>query len=121
MATVVHAPGSYASHVIDMEPHAVELMVEAGEAVLQRLWRSNQQTLSLAPGARGGHYAPMRRRLVDLSSRPEDETATLTLSPSPGDSFGFMFSTNTADLLEGVNHYVSSVDEGGAAAIAGLQ
>lgn len=35
--------------------------------------------------------------------------------------FGFMFSTNTAEYSNGVNHYVSSVDHGGIAEREGLR
>eukprot|EP00038_Savillea_parva_P007496 m.170563 g.170563 ORF g.170563 m.170563 type:complete len:848 (-) comp13259_c0_seq1:77-2620(-) len=117
---VGNGSGMFAAHVVDMEPSAVELMVEAGEVVLQRLWRASTP-MAIPPGRRGGHYEPLKPRLVDMSSRPEDDQTVLVLSPRPGQTYGFMFSTNMTDLLGGVNHYVSSVDAKSAAAAAGMR
>lgn len=50
----------------------------------------------------------------------EDETAEIVLQRGIM-GYGFTFSTNTDTYLQGINHYVSSVDAGGAAFHAGLR
>lgn len=102
---------------------AADQMVETGELMLMNaVTRSGIQSSSLPPGPRGGPNTPGRgfdNHTTSISSRPPDAEETLVLVPQLG-SFGFMFSTNDGLLDQGVSHYVSSIDAGSAAAVAGL-
>eukprot|EP00041_Stephanoeca_diplocostata_P028355 m.801599 g.801599 ORF g.801599 m.801599 type:complete len:402 (-) comp23360_c1_seq8:305-1510(-) len=124
MIVIARGSGSsWAAHVFDMDSPNSEQMVEAGELVLIRTWPVVAPPMALAPGQRGGQthiYSSEDNHEVEMAYRDEKRVVHITIKASYG-GFGFMFSTNKNELLDGINHYVSTVDAGGAADKAGLR
>lgn len=120
MVTRGTANDTWAAHVVDMDSPNAEQMVEAGETMLIQTWPQNAIPLAFSAGHRGGQVQTYNIDAVVASTRGHDAVDVVTVVPTHG-SFGFTFSTNGNDLFEGVNHYVSSVDKDGGAALAGLK
>ena len=64
----------------------------------------------------GGQY-PASTGAPSLPSAQSARTVSIPRHPHTG--FGFSFSTHTENYLDGINHYVTSVSDGGSAMGAG--
>lgn len=80
-------------------------------------------------GVGGGGVGPAHRAsaALDASGHPSSLSLatqaikTLRIRRHPTAGLGFSFSTHTENYLDGINHYVTSVADGGSAFGAGLK
>lgn len=91
--------GVWLAHVISAAPTMIEHLKKQGARLLKDF-----------QGLENAHNTVLG----------EAETAEIVLQRGIT-GYGFTFSTNTDTYLQGINHYVSSVDAGGAAFHAGLR
>jgi len=99
VASSPEAEGVWLAHVITAAPEMLEHIKRQGARLLKDF-----------QGLENAHNTVLQ----------EGATAEIVLQRGIT-GYGFTFSTNTDTYLQGINHYVSSVDAGGAAFHAGLR